>query len=258
MNPIIACLAGGRNKLVASKAYDLFNAELIPKGLRIQTPYTIWDVHQEEVPLWVHRLGGKAVVKVPYSNAGQGVFTIMNEQELTRFSDTEFRYKSFIVQSMIGNYGWSSTGHEGLLYHIGTVPSVQCCTYVADVRMMIHHSQDGWKPLALYARRAQTPLVQELAPDTDSWSMLGTNLSVRQEDGGWSTDTSRLLMFDRKDFNQLGLGIDDLIEGFVQTVLSTIAIDLMADKLTTEKGTLKHSLFRSINNDPALHKEIEL
>jgi hypothetical protein len=64
-------------------------------------------------------------------------------------------------------------------------------------------------------------------------------------------------MFDRKDFNQLGLGIDDLIEGFVQTVLSTIAIDLMADKLTTEKGTLKQSLFRSVNNDPALHKEIE-
>jgi len=258
LNPIIACLAGGRNKLVASKAYDFFNAELIPKGLRIQTPYTIWDVHQEEVPLWVHRLGGKAVVKVPYSNAGQGVFTIMNDQELNRFSETEFRYKSFIVQSLIGNYGWSSRGHEGLLYHIGTVPSVQCCTYVADVRMMIHHSQDGWKPLALYARRAQMPLAQKLDPDTDSWSMLGTNLSIKQEDGGWTTDTSRLLMFDRKDFNQLGLGIDDLIEGFVQTVLSTIAIDLMADKLTTEKGTLKQSLFRSINNDPALHKEIEL
>jgi len=257
LNPMVACLAGGRNKLVASKAYDLFNAELIPKGLRIQTPYTIWDVQQEEVPLWVHRLGGKAVVKVPYSNAGQGVFTIMNEQELNRFSEIEFKYKSFIVQSLIGNYGWSSKGQEGLLYHIGTVPSPQCCTYVADVRMMIHHSQDGWKPLALYARRAQMPLTQKLDPNTDSWSMLGTNLSVKQGDGGWSTDTSRLLMFDRKDFNQLGLGIDDLIEGFVQTVLSTIAIDLMADKLTSEKGTLKMSLFRSLNNDPALLSEIE-
>ena len=122
---------------------------------------------------------------------------------------------------------------------------------------MIHHSQDGWKPLALYARRAQIPLARDLDPNADSWSMLGTNLSVKQKDGSWGTDTSRLLMFDRKDFNQLGLGIDDLIEGFVQTVLSTIAIDLMADKLTTEKGTLKQSLFRSVNNDPALHKEIE-
>ena len=40
-NPIIACLAGGRNKLVAAKAYDFFNAELQNNGLRIYTPETI-------------------------------------------------------------------------------------------------------------------------------------------------------------------------------------------------------------------------
>jgi hypothetical protein len=257
LNPIVACLAGGRNKLVAAKAYDLFNAELAAHGLKIQIPYTIWDVSQEEVPLWVNRLGGKAVVKVPYSNAGQGVFTIVNQEELNAFSNTTFRYKSFIVQSLIGNYGWSSKGHEGLLYHIGTVPTSQGCTYVADVRMMIHHTVDGWKPLALYARRAQTALTRELQEGANSWAMLGTNLSVKKDDGSWGTDTSRLLMFDRKDFNLLGLGIDDLIEGFVQTILATIAIDLMADKLTSEKGTLKSSLFRSINNDPSLHAEIE-
>jgi hypothetical protein len=28
----VACLAGGRNKLVAAKAYDFFNAEFEPKG----------------------------------------------------------------------------------------------------------------------------------------------------------------------------------------------------------------------------------
>lgn len=33
--------------------------------------------------------------------------------------------------------------------------------------------------------------------------MLGTNLSVK-EDGKWSTETNRLLLMDRKDFNQLG------------------------------------------------------
>ncbi|MDX1667711.1 MAG: hypothetical protein R3350_10790, partial [Saprospiraceae bacterium] len=41
-NPIIACLAGGRNKMVAAKAYDLFNAELAGKGLKVNTPETIW------------------------------------------------------------------------------------------------------------------------------------------------------------------------------------------------------------------------
>jgi len=35
LNPTIACLAGGRNKMVAAKAYDIFNAELQPFGLKI-------------------------------------------------------------------------------------------------------------------------------------------------------------------------------------------------------------------------------
>ncbi|MDA3845839.1 MAG: hypothetical protein PF505_04725, partial [Vallitaleaceae bacterium] len=39
-NPIIACLAGGRNKRMASKAYDFFNGELKNNGLKIHTPET--------------------------------------------------------------------------------------------------------------------------------------------------------------------------------------------------------------------------
>jgi len=53
LNPTIACLAGGRNKMVAAKAYDIFNAELQPFGLKINMPETIWDVSKNEVPLWV-------------------------------------------------------------------------------------------------------------------------------------------------------------------------------------------------------------
>ena len=33
--------------------------------------------------------------------------------------------------------------------------------------------------------------------------MLGTNLSVK-ENGEWKTETNRLLLMDRKDFNKLG------------------------------------------------------
>ncbi|MBN3586117.1 hypothetical protein JYB64_27370, partial [Algoriphagus aestuarii] len=61
-NPIIACLAGGRNKLVAAKAYDLFNAELQNNGLKIYTPETIMDLTLNEIPLWVKRFGGHAVI----------------------------------------------------------------------------------------------------------------------------------------------------------------------------------------------------
>lgn len=97
-NPVLACLAGGRNKMLAAKAYDLFNAEISTTGLRIHTPETIWDVTKPEVPLWVRRMGGLAVVKVPYANAGQGVWTITNQHELEGFMGIEHRYDRFIVQ----------------------------------------------------------------------------------------------------------------------------------------------------------------
>lgn len=67
LNPILPCLAGGRNKLVASKAYELYNAELMMEqsGLAIQMPDTRHDVSKAEVPLLVKLYGGYAVVKVP-------------------------------------------------------------------------------------------------------------------------------------------------------------------------------------------------
>src|SRR5690606_21402524 len=40
-NPVVACLAGGRNKMLAAKAYDLYNAEVERTGLAICTPETI-------------------------------------------------------------------------------------------------------------------------------------------------------------------------------------------------------------------------
>lgn len=60
--------------------------------------------------------------------------------------------------------------------------------------------------------------------------MLGTNLSVKTDDE-WTTEAQRLLLMDRKDFNQLGLGIDDLIDAYIQTILSVISIDKMCERL---------------------------
>jgi hypothetical protein len=64
---------------------------------------------------------GHAVVKVPYSNAGQGVYTITNKEELTKFMDTNHFYDKFIVQSLVGNASWSSITKSGKFYHVGTV-----------------------------------------------------------------------------------------------------------------------------------------
>lgn len=256
-NPVFACLAGGRNKMIAAKAYDLYNGEIGHTGLHLRTPETIWDVSLAEVPLWVRRLGGIAVVKNPYSNAGQGVWTITSEAELEAFLALAHGYDRFIVQSLIGHNLWSSTTSQGRLYHVGTVPTKKGHTYVADLRMMVCADDTGFRPLAIYARRARKPLMAQLG-EYDSWDMLGTNLSVKQEDGSWDSQTDRLLLMDRKDFNNLGLGLDDLIEAFIQTVLATIAIDRMAVGLTSKKGQFRSKLFRSLNDDPALIDELVL
>ncbi len=256
-NPSIACIAGGRNKLIAAKAYDFLNGELRDSGLKINTPETIWDVSKASIPFWVEKLGGQAVIKVPYSNAGQGVYTIVSPEELAAFMESDFEYDKFIVQSLIGNYNWSSATEQGRLYHVGTLPDKKGNSYVADLRMMIQQTEQGFRPISIYARRALRPLVNKLESSASSWEILGTNLSIKTETG-WDSDTNRLLMMDQKDYNKIGLGMDDLIEAFIQTVLSTIAIDKMAQNLISTKGTLKQKLFMSFNNDPHLLKEIML
>jgi hypothetical protein len=62
---------------------------------------------------------------------------------------------------------------------------------------------------------------------------------------------------DRKDFNQLGIGIDDLIDAYIQTVLSVIAIDKLAKRLMKDdECTFDYELFEALNPDRALLDEI--
>ncbi len=254
-NPIIACLSGGRNKRMASKAYDLFNAELQEIGLAISVPETIKDVKFNEVPLWVKRFGGQAVVKNPYSNAGQGVYTITSQGELDKFMNMSHPYDDFIVQSLIGNYHWSTSGSDGKVFHVGMIPNKKLSIYVADLRLMIASTPNGFMPMAMYARRAAKPLSDHLQDGIDSWEMLGTNLSVKTMEG-WDSETTRLKLADQKDFNQLGLSLDSLIDGYIQSILSTISIDKMAIQLIGSKKQLKRKLFMSLNGDIILNNEI--
>ncbi len=254
-NPIIACLAGGRNKRMASIAYDLFNSELQSANLKIRQPETINNVKIHEVDLWVERFGGHAVIKNPYANAGQGVYTITNAKELQAFKETKQDYEDFIIQSLVGNYHWSTDAAGNKYYHVGMVPNKKNDIYVADLRFMIAATEEGLRPMAMYARRAETPLTEHLEPDADTWEMLGTNLSVKTTEG-WDSETKRLKMMDTKDFNMLGLSLDSLIEGYIQSVLSTIAIDKLACELIGSKKDLKRKLFTAMNGDPILSAEI--
>jgi hypothetical protein len=168
-------------------------------------------------------------------------------------------YDKFIVQSLVGNATWSSITSSGKFYHVGTIPNKKNNTFVVDLRMMVVGNKHGFRPVACYARRARKPLCQKLEDNEsgDSWDMLGTNLSVKTSDGNWSTEPQRLLLMDRKDFNQLGIGIDDLIDAYIQTVLSVIAIDKLAIKLMKDGEKFDYELFEALNPDPALLEEIK-
>lgn len=253
-NSTLVCLSGGRNKLLANKAYEMFNSEIGESGLKINMPETIKDVSKPEIPLWVQRFGGKAVIKNPYSNAGQGVWTVTNEAELEKFMEQDYTYEQFIVQSLIGHYDWSSTSQHGKFFHVGTVPNNKGNIFISDLRVMVCSSKTGFLPCALYARRARTPLESEIKGH--SWDVLGTNLSVKLGDNKWDSETSRLLLMDRKDFNSLGIGIDDLMEAYIQTILTVIAIDKMAQNLISSKGQFRMKLFKSLDSDETLINEI--
>lgn len=256
LNPVAICLAGGRNKLMAAKAYSFYNAELRHAALAIRTPHTVRDVLREEVPLQVRRFGGQAVVKVPYLNAGQGVYTITNNRELAAFEASDRLYERYIVQALIGNSSWSSGGDDAKLFHVGTMPDRNGKLFAADLRMMVVGGPDGFAPVGCYARRALMPLTPTLDGQQSSWEMLGTNLSHKRPDGGWEADTDRLLLMDARDFNRLGIGLDELIEAYIQTVLSVTAIDRMATLLLGARGGVKRRLFRSLDDDPSLLAEI--
>ena len=51
-------------------------------------------------------------------------------------------------------------------------------------------------------------------------------------------------------------GIDELIEGYIQTVMSVIAIDKMVKRLSCADATFNMELFRTLNKDDALLQEI--
>jgi hypothetical protein len=259
LNGVLACLAGGRNKIVAARAYAAYGAELATArtGLAINTPHTLWNVPFDSLRACVARLGGFACIKVPYSNAGQGVYTITSEAEFADFeaANAGSRYERYLVQSLISNSEWSSVLDGERLYHVGTVPDKRGRIFVADLRMMVSGGADGFACVGMYARKAPAPLSTRLEENADSWSQLGTNLSVSLGDGKFTSAPERLLLMDRRDFDELGIGLDELIDAFVQTCLATISIDRMGAHLCTG-GVFDLSRLAEVNDDPGLAREI--
>ena len=148
--------------------------------------------------------------------------------------DENHSYGQFIVQSLVGHFEWSSTSKHGKFFHVGTVPNKKGNIFVSDLRVMVCSSPSGYLPCAMYARRARSPLEAQLT--TNSWDVLGTNLSVKKAQNEWDSETSRLMLMDRKDFNSLG-SIENVASGppslrsrikCFSIILPPIAIDVIA------------------------------
>ena len=172
--------------------------------------------------------------------------------------EQDFPYTEFIVQQLVGNFQWSSVSSKGRYYNIGTVPNKKNEIFAFDMRMMISWQDSHYAPVAMYARRAMVPMTRELPPGSKSWEILGTNLSQQVSNGVWDTDSKRLLMMDRRDFSKLGLGLDDLIEAFFQSLMANRAIDDMAKRLVKRGGSLNREFLMSICNDQDLLDEIRV
>lgn len=234
LNPIEACLAGGRNKEVASRAYDVFNRQFMEKGIRIFTPDTYRNVSYQELPNYFEKLGGSMVIKVPDSNAGQGVYTVISRKELNEAMDKISANDVYLVQQLIHSNYSKGLDPEKSWYHVGTIPDTKGRSFAFDLRLMMHATEEGIRPLAVYSRRSRFPLNQPLPENMNSWEVYGTNLSIKGEDG-WTYADERLMLFDIRNFGQLGLGIDELIKGFVQSAMAVFAIDQNAIKTFGDK-----------------------
>ena len=122
--------------------------------------------------------------------------------------------------------------------------------------MVIVSTPRGYCVTSMYARRAAKPLPESVSPSLSSWDVLGTNLSRLDAGGSLQTEPDRLILIDSAAFPTLNFNLDDLIDAFVQSVLSATAIDHMCSSLLREDGSLDLEAFRSINPDEKLLAEL--
>lgn len=198
-------------------------------------------------------------------SCGQGVYTIMNEQELDEFMSIDHGYDMYILQSLVANRNWSSSAHPkpGQFFHVGTQPTTDSNAnqtadrYVYDIRMTVTANTNGFLPVSMNFRKARKPLLDDEAAIDCSWDVLGTNLSVKLDKNSWDTETDRLIVLDDECMDHLGLNCDDLVDAYIQTVLSVSAIDkLCAELYDTPDNTFDLERFKQMNPDYCLLNEI--
>jgi len=244
LNPVIACLAGGRNKHLANLAYERFNERWKGRGFSINAPSTVGDLARDDVAAAVAAFGGQAVIKTPYGHAGDGIFPVVREEGLAQWRlANESGSGRYVVQRLIGEEHRCNAG-------AGDADQV-----VFDFRMMLSNGSRGFRLISTFGRKAKQrfsfPLRQESVRD-----QLITNISFRDQSGQWQTDPQRVVPFNEENFGRLGLTLDDLIDAFLQSAMAMVAIDELSKELSDSEGKLDLPAFHSLNGDRELEQAI--
>ena len=201
----------------------------------------------------------------------------MNQQELDEFMSIDHGYDMYILQSLVASRHWASSSNPkpGQYFHVGTRRGAQTLdvngnpakkfdnndedeSYVFDIRLTVTTNSSGFLPVSMNFRKARKPLLDDESRIESSWDVLGTNLSVKLDKNAWDTETERLIVLDDECIDNLMLDEDDLIDSYIQTVFSVIAIDKLCCELHDEQGRFDFELFQQMNPDYCLLNEIRL
>jgi len=275
VNSILGCLCGGRNKVMGFRAYADFNTELLTSksGLQIELLETIVNVKLSEIKTILANMGGRGVIKVPYLSGGRGVHTIATDEDMKSFFDSQQsqQYEHYVVQALVEPLAWKSStstsagvGERTKNYHVGTGPDESNNSYVNDIRMLVCAGEKGFQPITMFSRRARIPIApletySSVPGMSSSWEMLGTNLTSKSDHFFMkTTEADRLLVFDTENFSNVNLSMDDLVNGYVQSVLSVIAIDKLCRRLIKPDGEFNKEYFAELNPDSTLLEELHI
>lgn len=134
--------------------------------------------------------------------------------------------------------------------------------YAYSFRVLACNSPSGFKMITICCARAPAPFAKhgetaEIAP-----GLLNKITTVHEDDvyitniGTKVDGEMRSFYLDDAGMKGMGVTMDDVIDGFMQTVYSIHALDNMCKKLTMENGELNLQLLQELNPDPQLLAEV--
>lgn len=249
IDPPLVHRAGGVEKTRANEAFRAFNMHALnkkdaPADALIRIPKT-WQTAFSDIPRVIQSLGGSAVVKLSDGNGGDGIWMIRTSDDLAKFQKAHQEAveanpslqhtRQYVVQELLLPIAWANlTQTPAHRYNRSTLPDRNTLQrHVYDTRMLVAPLDGKWEPLGVFGRKAPGAIptpdkIQPTTPLEKLWDILGTNLS-RKSSTGWFFREEGLMVFDKPTYDSTGLSLEDLVDGYFQSIFAMQAIDKQID-----------------------------